>query len=47
MTISEDKEIIAKVQKESLEKLLEQGKRLDERGFFDYRDIKIYVGFLE
>jgi len=47
MTSSENKEIIAKVQRESLEKLLEQGKRLDDRGFFDFREIKIYVGFLE
>lgn len=47
MVSSEHKEIVAKIQRESLEKLLEQGKRLDDRGLFDYRDLQIYVGFLE
>ncbi len=41
------REIIAKIQKQSIENLLSQGKRLDGRGVFDYRKINAYVNPIE
>mgnify|MGYP000094193655 CR=1 FL=1 len=41
------KEIISKIQKYSIEKLLSQGKRLDGRSLFEYREIKIYANPIE
>jgi len=39
--------LITKVRLKQIEQLLEKGKRLDERGLHDYREIKIEQGLIE
>ncbi len=41
------REIVAKIQKTSIENMLAHGKRLDGRGLFEYRPIKIYANPIE
>jgi exosome complex component RRP42 len=39
--------LVTKVRLKQIEQLLEKGKRLDDRGFQDYREIKIEQGLIE
>ena len=41
------REIIAKIQKSSIENMIAHGRRLDGRGIFDYREIDIYANPIE
>ena len=40
-------DIIPEIKREYIISLLEQGKRIDDRGFDDYRDISIETGLIE
>ena len=39
--------LVTKVRLKQIEQILEKGKRLDERGLRDYREIKIEQGLIE
>ena len=39
--------LVTKVRLRQIEQLIEKGKRLDERGLLDYREIKIEQGVIE
>lgn len=39
-------EVVSNLEKNYILKLLKQGKRIDGRGLFEYRDVKIKTGFI-